>query len=109
MSAGTLRAIAEFENERMHPGAIAEALDMWTRHVRGPTRRFYDDPSPCPCPGCSGEDLAWGRAELGAALRALPIKAARELRARVQPLDAVYLARTLLAEETVRIRAWLRE
>ncbi|GAB3877578.1 hypothetical protein GCM10029964_026900 [Kibdelosporangium lantanae] len=109
VSVGTLRAIAEFETNRLYPGAIAEALDRWARHVRGPARRFYDDPAPCSCSGCDGDHLTWGRAELGAAMRGLPTKAARELRARVQPLDEVYLARTVLAEETVHIRARLGE
>jgi len=110
VSAGTLRAIAEFERTRLYPGAIAEALDSWRRYVRGPTGRFYnDDLLPCPCSGCSGEDLAWERVQLRTALHALPIRAARELRARVKPLDEVYLARTVPSPETDHVRAWLRE
>ncbi|MFE7524618.1 hypothetical protein ACFU7Y_02740 [Kitasatospora sp. NPDC057542] len=58
---------------------------MHSRRVHPPGPPFVDD---CPC--CADD---YGRDLLEAALRALPTRAARELRAVVKPLDEVFLAR----------------
>ncbi|MFS8096241.1 hypothetical protein LFM09_03790 [Lentzea alba] len=93
MSAPTLRAIATLEHT---PGAIAEALNGWTRFVHGPARAIDDygeHPHPDLC--CHRHDPADCRAALHLALMSLPAKAARELRALVRPLDELFLARSI--------------
>jgi hypothetical protein len=110
VSAGTLRAIAELERTRLHPGAIAEALTHWTRFVRGPARLLSDyEPEACPCPCCEWDDPASRREALKLALHALPTRAARELCALVKPLDEIFLARGVPDPETEHIRMLLRE
>lgn len=92
VSAAASRAIAEFERARAWAGAVADAVDGWTRFVRGPD---LDDHAPVVClhPECQWHDPVVRRELLRIALHALPTSAARELRAVVRPLDDTYLAR----------------
>nr|BFE99735.1 hypothetical protein GCM10020241_14110 [Streptoalloteichus tenebrarius] len=97
--------IAELERPRFWPGAIAEALDGWTRFVHGPTRALLDHaPEVCPCPGCQWDDPAVLREALRDPLLALPRGAARELRALLRPLDEISLARSVPTRETTHLR-----
>jgi hypothetical protein len=101
-----MSAVAEFEQARLHLGAIAEALDGWARFVRGPARALADyAPEDCTCPGCQWHDPGERRAVLRIALYALPTSAARELRALIEPLDRLYLSRTIPEPST----AWIRD
>jgi hypothetical protein len=103
-----LRAIAELEHARLRPGALAEALDGWGRFVRGPLRGLDDyEPELCPCPGCQWHNPVVRRHALRTALHVLPIKAARELRALIRPLDEIYLARSIPEPDTAHIRELL--
>jgi hypothetical protein len=93
ISAAAQRQIADYERLQHRPGAVADALTYWSRQVHGskfhpPEQDTRDD---CPC-GCDG---LTGRVLLEAALRRLPVRAARELRAAVTPLDALFLDRVL--------------
>lgn len=108
VSPPTLRAIVELERTRLWPGAIAEALDGWTRFVHGPVRVLDDyEPEECSGPECQWEDGAVRRRTLRAALHALPTRAARELRALVHPLDETYLARSIPTPGSAPIRGLL--
>ncbi|GAA2805591.1 hypothetical protein GCM10010452_37950 [Crossiella cryophila] len=100
-----MRAIAELERDRLKPGAIAEALDGWSRFVHG-TRHTLATyaPEDCPCPGCQWDDPVERRKALLLALHVLPTRAARELRALIRPLDERYLSRSVPAPETSHIR-----
>ncbi|MCO1659820.1 hypothetical protein [Pseudonocardia humida] len=109
-SASTARAVAELERTRLHPGAVAEALTAWARFVRAPVRELEDHaPGACPNPDCQWDDPVVRRRALGAALHALPVAAARELRALVRPLDETFLARSLPTPRTAHIRDLLTE
>lgn len=94
VSTSTLRAIADLERARLRPGEIAEALDGWARLARGPARKL-DNPASEACPCCPGNDQVEHRDVLRMALHALPTNAARELRALVQPLDEIFLSRSV--------------
>ena len=65
------------------------------------------------CPSIPGSPCSVARSghdrPLRAALHALPTKAARELRALVQPLDDLYLAHSLPERATAHIRALLAD
>lgn len=107
VSASTSRAIAELERARLQPGDIAGALDGWARFVRGPRRSLNDDAYPselCPCSSCQRDHPVELRQTLHTALHALPTKAARELRALVQPLDETYLARSIPHPDSAHLR-----
>jgi hypothetical protein len=83
--------IADFERTRASPGAVAVAVEAWSRWVY--SRRIHEsDPPIEDCPCCSVDEH---RGLLWTALRALPPRAAAELRAVVRPLDEVYLARLI--------------
>jgi hypothetical protein len=105
VSAATLRAIAELEHTRPRPGDIAEALDAWAGFVRGPTRAITGYTPEYDC--CRWHDPVVHRELLHMALHALPTKAARELRALIQPLDETYLRRSIPTQRTAHIRALL--
>ncbi|MFE0026840.1 hypothetical protein [Amycolatopsis sp. NPDC059021] len=110
VSASTSHAIAVLERARLRPGAIAEALAGWSRFVRGPVRALDEyTPEECPCPGCQWHDPVVRRETLRLALFALPVRAARELRALVEPLDEVYLSRSIPLPATAYIRALLTD
>ena len=93
MSAAAQRQTADYERLRHRPGAVADALTYWSRQVHAARVHApeQDTSADCPC-GCDG---LTGRALLEAALRSLPPRAARELRAVVAPLDALFLDRVL--------------
>ncbi|MFE0308808.1 hypothetical protein [Amycolatopsis sp. NPDC058986] len=98
------------ERARLRPGAIAEALAGWARFVRGPVRALDDyTPEDCTCPGCRWDDPVVRREALRLALFALPAKASRELRALVEPLDEVYLSRSIPQPEMAYLRTLLTE
>jgi hypothetical protein len=83
--------IADFERARASPGAVALAVEAWSHWVY--SRRIHDaDTLMDDCPCCSVSDQ---RGLLWLALRTLPRRAAAELRAVVEPLDEVYLARLI--------------
>ena len=108
VSEPTLRAIARFERIHYLPGSVAEALDSWSRFVRGPVRVIADygtELAPCPC--CDALDPYMERRVLRRALIALPARAARELRALVRPLDDLYLARSIPSPEHAELRGLL--
>jgi hypothetical protein len=95
--------IADVER-RFRPGAVAQALDGWARFVRSAE---VDSHSPVMClhADCQWRDPLVLRDALRVALLALPVRAARELRALVAPLDDTYLARATPTPET----AWIRD
>ncbi|MGO1050133.1 hypothetical protein [Crossiella sp. CA198] len=105
VSVRTMSAIRELERDHLRPGAIAEALAGWSRFVHG-TRQTLATyaPEDCPCPGCQWDDPVERRKALRLALRVLPVKAARELRALVRPLDQWYLDRSYPEPDTNHIR-----
>ncbi|HEX6357615.1 hypothetical protein [Actinophytocola sp.] len=105
VSAATRRAIAELERTRLALGDIADALDAWARFVRGPARTITDYEPEYDC--CQSHDPVVQRRTLLRALHALPTEAARELRALVQPLDDLYLTRSIPTPETAHIRRLL--
>ncbi|MFJ9517245.1 hypothetical protein ACIRPK_03080 [Kitasatospora sp. NPDC101801] len=93
LSAAAQRAVAAFELARDRPGGIAAATEGWERFVRGSARHEpYTSREQPLCPCCEEADLD-GRILLEQALRALPLRAARELRSVVGAVDRVYLAR----------------
>lgn len=107
VSTGTLCAIAELEQTRLPwRGMVAEALAGWSRFVNGPARALNGyAPEDCPCLGCQWDDPVVRRQALLLALCALPLGAARELRALVRPLDERYLARVDPDPDTADIHA----
>jgi hypothetical protein len=93
LSGAAQRAVAAFELARDRPGGIAAAMEGWERFVRGSPRHEpvgYSDQ--VHYPSWNEADLD-GRVLLEQALRALPSRAARELRCVVGVVDRIYLAR----------------
>ncbi|MBT2384705.1 hypothetical protein [Streptomyces sp. ISL-11] len=90
LSAPAQRQTAEFERRHDRPGSVADAVAAWSRlvHALPPfaDRNDWDDSCPC-CTQTLAREL------LEDALHKLPPGAARELRAVVRPLDAVFLDR----------------
>ncbi|MFK8850531.1 hypothetical protein [Streptomyces sp. Ac-502] len=84
--------VRRFEQTRLAPGVLAKALKSWRQQVRLPGR-YPTDTTPFGCPCCC--DGGHGRTELELALHALPRRSARQLRALVEPLDHIFLSRTL--------------
>jgi len=84
------RCIADFERVHSSPGAVGLAVAAWSKLVHGSRRQEPGSPGQSDCPCC---DDTVSRALIEQALRFLPARAARELRAVVRPLDAVYLDR----------------
>ncbi|MFF7212069.1 hypothetical protein ACFZAU_16285 [Streptomyces sp. NPDC008238] len=80
-------AAARLERERLWPGALAQALLQWSRTARGLSGGSV-------CPLCDPFYKTDERTVLELALHALPSRPARELRSMVEPLDALYMART---------------
>ncbi|MFJ9075242.1 hypothetical protein ACIRO3_08290 [Streptomyces sp. NPDC102278] len=70
---------------------MAAALSVWSVRVRGTRRRWRPWEAEFTRP-CCGE--GWARDTLREALFMLPPRSAAELRARIDPLDAVLLRRT---------------
>ncbi|WP_457027872.1 hypothetical protein [Kitasatospora sp. P5_F3] len=93
LSGAAQRAVAAFELARDRPGGVAAAVESWERFVRGrPRHEPYDNREQALCPCCEEADLD-SRILLERAIRALPLRAARELRSVVGKVDLVYLAR----------------
>ncbi|WP_322750133.1 MULTISPECIES: hypothetical protein [unclassified Frankia] len=84
-------AVARLERDRLWPGAVAQALRQWSRIAHHPRLALSGG---CGCPLCNPFYTTDERAVLELALHALPTRAARELRGMVEPLDALYLARS---------------
>jgi hypothetical protein len=89
VSARTQSDISRFEDTRLSPGEVAAAVAGWARMVRAPVRRLVVSGG-CEVYGCCDH-----RRTLEQALRVLPPRSGRELRCVVQPLDEIYLSRTV--------------
>ncbi|MFE7772994.1 hypothetical protein ACFU5O_03665 [Streptomyces sp. NPDC057445] len=92
VSRRALHEIARVEETRNYlwSGAVRESLGMWRRHVGQLGHRLWDeDQAGCTEWLCCG-DPHRARDLLEGALRALPKRAARELRAVVDELDERY-------------------
>lgn len=100
VSAPALRAVTDLERTRLWPDAVADALDGWARFVRGPLEEYR--PTGCLDATCQRADPAVCRETLRTAVHALPARAARELRALVEPLDETYLTRCLVIPSRLR-------
>lgn len=106
VSAATSRAIREFERARSHPGLVAQSLHAWSRFVHGPARAIVADLTYTD-DWHDADDPVTARYMLRMALAALPGKAARELRTLLEPLDELYLTRSLPVPEHAHIRELL--
>lgn len=84
-------AMARLERDRLWPGAVAAALRQWSKVAHRPGLAIAGG---CGCPLCNPYYMNNERDVLELALHALPRAAARELRVLVEPLDALYLARS---------------
>lgn len=86
LSARGRAAIACLERTRFWPGAVAQALDSWSRFVRDPIHRLWDPRYGCGVPECcpNPDELRW---VLQAAVHTLPPRDARLLRRRIAVLD----------------------
>ncbi|MDX8143359.1 hypothetical protein SK854_14625 [Lentzea sp. BCCO 10_0061] len=71
------------------PGDVARALEAWIRYENSPARRFWLNESSADDCGCCPHPVEQ-RELLGFVARALPRKSARELRKRLEELDALY-------------------
>ncbi|MEU4626788.1 hypothetical protein AB0G04_43255 [Actinoplanes sp. NPDC023801] len=90
LSARAERELRAYERAARRPGAIAAALAGWRHTVHLPVKELLDEMhSALPC--C---DPFEHRDELASALAALHARTGRELRARLDPLDAVLERRT---------------
>lgn len=72
------------------PGDVELALSRWTAWVRSPSRKCWLDQTPWEWDHYPNEDPFRAREVLGAVACALPRKSARELRKRLDELDALY-------------------
>ncbi|MGI5398832.1 hypothetical protein ACQEVG_05115 [Streptomyces sp. CA-135486] len=92
LSRQTLYEIVRIEGTRNYlwPGAVDESLRQWRGFVYGAYHRLYDPDHPgCTEWLCCGDPLR-ARENLEGAMRALPRRAARELRLVVLELDEAY-------------------
>lgn len=98
--------IIQLERTRLSPGVIGQALARWSSIARSPRRRlpplFADR---CGQPACCPEP-ADERAILEAAICALPLKTARELRLIVQRLDELIIQRQGIETHVRRMNRW---
>ncbi|GAA0688714.1 hypothetical protein GCM10010193_48510 [Kitasatospora atroaurantiaca] len=90
VSMAAQRCIADFERVHGSPGAVGLAVAAWSKLVHGSRRHEPGSLGRADCPCC---DDTVPRTLIEQALRHLPLRAARELRAVVRPLDAVFLDR----------------
>ncbi|EFL17293.1 predicted protein [Streptomyces sp. C] len=80
----------------IHPGATDRALRRYRDFLHEPGRRpLYPRESFCSCTGCSFDDVRHARDVLEEVLERLPERARAELGRLVNPMDAVFLRRTL--------------
>ncbi|GGN26741.1 hypothetical protein GCM10011609_81750 [Lentzea pudingi] len=88
-----IRDIVRLELSRgyLWPTAVQSSLEHWATFVRHPYRRLLIDDGNDGCGGweCCGNPLV-ARELLGFVARALPRGSARELRKRLDELDALY-------------------
>ncbi|WP_051858963.1 hypothetical protein [Streptomyces xanthophaeus] len=91
LSGAANAAVRALERERLAPGIVAVALSVWSVRVHGTRRRWRPWEAEFSCP-CCGE--GWARDTLQEALTLLPSRAAAQLRAPTELLDAVLLRRT---------------
>ncbi|MBS2966846.1 hypothetical protein KGA66_27675 [Actinocrinis puniceicyclus] len=96
-------AVARLERDRLWVGAVAAALRQWSRVAHRPGLALSGG---CGCALCNPFYMNDEREVLELALHALPRGAARELRALVEPLDALYLARSWQNPSTPAHYAW---
>ncbi|MEU4496023.1 hypothetical protein AB0F96_21880 [Streptomyces sp. NPDC023998] len=92
LSRQTLTEIVRIEETRNYlwPGAVGESLRRWRCFVYEPHHRLYDPLHPgCTEWLCCGDPVL-ARGNLEGAMRALPRRAARELRVLVLELDESY-------------------
>ena len=71
------------------PGSTALALEAWIRYENSPARRFWLNDGPVDDCGCCPHPVEQRRL-LGFVARALPRRSAREMRKRLDELDARY-------------------
>jgi hypothetical protein len=86
MSPRGVAVIVRLERDRFWPGAVAQALDSWSRFVRQPMHRLWDPESGCGVPECCPDPTQLRRI-IEAAAHALPPPDARNLRHRIAVLD----------------------
>jgi hypothetical protein len=80
----------ELSRNYLGPFAVEIALRAWTEFVHDPYRRLWDfDSKGCGISWCCA-DPSEARELLGFVARALPRRSARELRKRLDELDALY-------------------
>lgn len=82
--------MARLEAERLHPGAVHQALVVIAGFLRRPGTLLYVPWADCPC--C---DVVGARTTLQTALHGLPRRSRAELRVLVDRLDAELQRRTL--------------
>jgi hypothetical protein len=99
------REVEALERERLWRGALAAALNGWTKlaRMRHPVREITG------CPICDHfYDYPDERTVLEVALHGLSPRAARELRAVVEPLDDLYRSKTWPDPAAVDGEPWWR-
>jgi hypothetical protein len=80
----------------LFPGATRHALRRYREFLTPAGRRpRYPQDGVCSCRHCSFDDVRHARDVLDQVMALLPTRARAELRRRVAPLDAAFLARTL--------------
>jgi hypothetical protein len=84
-----MAVIDRLERTRFCPGAVAQALNSWSRFVRDPMHRLWDPEYGCGVPECCPDPVAL-RSILEAAAHGLPPKDARVLRRRIAVLDELW-------------------
>lgn len=90
----------------IHPGATDRALRRYREFLHPPGGRpLYPQESYCSCTCCFFDDVRHAREVLEEVLERLPVRARAELGRLVNPLDAVFLRRTLPDPFTHR-RQW---
>jgi hypothetical protein len=92
VSARAVSEIQRLESSLLWPGSVADALARWKRAVFQNVSGLLEAATHAGCPCC---DPFEPRGDLEQALKALPPKARRELRAKVEPLDEEFRRRTV--------------
>lgn len=106
ISARTQREIAAFEDSRLWPGAIAEASTRWANIVHGPARSLLKPEfGRCGIEACCPTDTH-PRKLLEQAMSGLSQGSSRELLRRVEPLDMLYLSRTIADPDADPTEPW---
>ncbi|MFD8952511.1 hypothetical protein ACFV0B_27070 [Streptomyces xanthophaeus] len=93
----------------IHPGATDRALRRYREFLHRPGRRpLYPREAFCSCDCCSFDDVRHARDVLEEVLEQLPEQARAELGRLVEPMDAMFLRRTL-PDPFVHRRQWRTE